>query len=281
MKRFTVPFDEQEDFESVKLWHKVSAAIENDDQVAATEEKFILEEAQRAGARKRKTEGSSWIPRVFELDEATGQYQYAHADYRAWDPLNDLHTYECDFVICTKTKHKTPMVRTQSIVSVSDEVPGQNAQSGSKPGNVPAENRKVRGPRRRGPGLSREKLLLKTKSALSGSSQDSSKDAVDNPLITKVAGTKEDSKALTACQVEEIMQPLRDQNRRINDRLGRIQQSLDSMNRIPKERDSNSTLNRDMILLFVFVVIQTVLNWLLSTRVNRQVLHGGPPSGAV
>ena len=47
-------------------------------------------------------------------------YQYRHADVRPWDPLNDMYQYERDYIICTKTKHKTPMIRTQSIVSVSE-----------------------------------------------------------------------------------------------------------------------------------------------------------------
>jgi hypothetical protein len=36
-------------------------------QSAATEEKTVLEEAQRAGARERKALGSEWIPKHFEL----------------------------------------------------------------------------------------------------------------------------------------------------------------------------------------------------------------------
>ena len=33
LKRFTVPMDEQNEFESAKMWRKVSEAIEKDDQV--------------------------------------------------------------------------------------------------------------------------------------------------------------------------------------------------------------------------------------------------------
>jgi hypothetical protein len=67
LKRFTVPLSDQGTFESVKLWQKVSKAIENDDQMAATEEKSILEEQQRAGARERKAIGADWEPKLFEL----------------------------------------------------------------------------------------------------------------------------------------------------------------------------------------------------------------------
>ena len=59
--------DEQEEFESVKLWRHVSDAIDKEDQHAATEQKSILEEAQRAGARERKEKEEAWVPRFFEL----------------------------------------------------------------------------------------------------------------------------------------------------------------------------------------------------------------------
>ena len=58
---------DQGTFESVKLWQNVSKAIKNDDQLAATEEKSILEEQQRAGARERKAIGAEWEPKFFEL----------------------------------------------------------------------------------------------------------------------------------------------------------------------------------------------------------------------
>ena len=67
LRRFTVPLDEQGSFESVRLWQKVSRAIEEDDQTAATEEKTALEEAQRASAKERKAIGIEWIPNHFEL----------------------------------------------------------------------------------------------------------------------------------------------------------------------------------------------------------------------
>lgn len=51
LKRYTVPVDQQGEFESERLWQHVSAAILRDDMVAATEEKTILEEAQR-GCKK-------------------------------------------------------------------------------------------------------------------------------------------------------------------------------------------------------------------------------------
>lgn len=64
--RYTVPIQEQENFESERLWEKVSNAIANDDQMKATEEKTVLEDAQREAVRERKKSGCEWVPKLFE-----------------------------------------------------------------------------------------------------------------------------------------------------------------------------------------------------------------------
>lgn len=123
--------DEQGEWESAWLWRHVSAAIVNEDQVAATEEKTKLEEAQRAGHKERKEAGTEWITKHFTHEGITfspvdgtamdvPKYNYKHADIRPWDGRNDLYQYETNYTVCTKTRHKTPMIRTQSIVSVLD-----------------------------------------------------------------------------------------------------------------------------------------------------------------
>merc|ERR1712106_358053 len=53
MVRYTVPVENQGETESENLWKHVTQAIDNEDQVAATEEKTILEEAQRSALRER------------------------------------------------------------------------------------------------------------------------------------------------------------------------------------------------------------------------------------
>lgn len=83
-----------------------------------------------------------------------------------------------------------------------------------------------------------------------------------------------------ANQLEETMRPLKEQNRVINDRLNRLQLTLDQMITNQRERDSNSNLNRDMVLLVILIVmIQAVLNWILSTRAHQMANGGGsvPP----
>ncbi|XP_059833536.1 oxysterol-binding protein-related protein 8 isoform X1 [Hypanus sabinus] len=121
LTRCTVLFDEQEKMESEKLWQHVTRAIHNKDQHEATREKFVLEEAQRQAAKQRKAKEEEWIPRLFEHDQVTGEWQYKYADTRPWDPLNDLIQYEKGGVIQSKVWHRTPMVRSASIISLSNQ----------------------------------------------------------------------------------------------------------------------------------------------------------------
>lgn len=118
------------EWESAKLWHNVGQAIVNEDQVAATEEKTKLEVAQRQALVDRKEAGEEWVTKLFEHEgvqfaiDGTAtevpKYTYKNADIRPWDTRNDLYQYENNYIVCTKTRHKTPMIRTQSIVSVLD-----------------------------------------------------------------------------------------------------------------------------------------------------------------
>ncbi|XP_039617821.1 oxysterol-binding protein-related protein 8 isoform X2 [Polypterus senegalus] len=108
--RSTVIYEEQGDWESEKLWQHVTRAINNKDQVEATNEKYILEEAQRKAARERKAKGEEWNCILFEQDLVTLEWHYKYADTRPWDPLNDMIQFEKDGWIQTKVRHQTPMV---------------------------------------------------------------------------------------------------------------------------------------------------------------------------
>ena len=65
LKKYKVPLENQNEWESEKLWLAVTHAINNDDQVAATEAKTHLEEAQRERAKERKSNNQEWIPKYF------------------------------------------------------------------------------------------------------------------------------------------------------------------------------------------------------------------------
>jgi hypothetical protein len=133
LKRFTVPVEQQTEWESARLWRAVGEAIVQEDQLAATEEKTLLEEAQRGAVRERQAAGADWQTKLFlhegmalnpdGTESEAPQYSYRHADLRPWDPRNDLLQYEKDYMVCTRTRHKTPMMRTQSIVSVLAQEP--------------------------------------------------------------------------------------------------------------------------------------------------------------
>ncbi|XP_026672371.1 oxysterol-binding protein-related protein 8 isoform X1 [Ceratina calcarata] len=133
LKKYTVPLEHQGPWESEKLWYEVTQAINRDDQVAATEAKTQLEEAQRERAKERKAKGQEWVPKNFVQDIITGNWVYRHADVRPWDPRNDMVQYEQDYIVRTKTRHKTPIMRTGSIVSVEPQtqVPLLQAESRS------------------------------------------------------------------------------------------------------------------------------------------------------
>ncbi|XP_072309385.1 oxysterol-binding protein-related protein 8 isoform X3 [Eucyclogobius newberryi] len=120
LTRCTVPPEEQGEFESERLWQHVTRAINNKDQTEATNEKFHLEEAQRKCARERKAKCEDWNPALFEQDPLTGEWHYRYADTRPWDPLNDLIQFEKDGCVQTKVRHRTPMVRSGSLISLSN-----------------------------------------------------------------------------------------------------------------------------------------------------------------
>ncbi|XP_043254038.1 oxysterol-binding protein-related protein 8 isoform X2 [Colletes gigas] len=133
LKKYTVPMEHQDSWESEKLWYDVTQGINQDDQVAATVAKTQLEEAQRERAKERKLKGQEWIPKYFVQDIITGNWVYRHADVRPWDPRNDVVQYEQDYIVRTKTRHKTPIMRAGSIVSADPQtqVPLLQAESRS------------------------------------------------------------------------------------------------------------------------------------------------------
>lgn len=77
LKRFTVPMESQGATESERLWQHVSDAISRDDQRAATDEKTVLEEAQRNLVKERQATCTEWIPELFEQDHSTGQVLFS------------------------------------------------------------------------------------------------------------------------------------------------------------------------------------------------------------
>ncbi|XP_047522481.1 oxysterol-binding protein-related protein 8 isoform X1 [Pieris napi] len=103
LPRYLVDIEKQHEWESQRLWVKVSEAILSEDQVLATEQKTIIEEAQRARARNQLT---TWTPRLFHSDTRAVPpegiidqgWKYNHTDTSPWQP-EEIIEYEDDFII--------------------------------------------------------------------------------------------------------------------------------------------------------------------------------------
>lgn len=63
---------------SDRLWQHVTSAIMDRDQLRATQEKFVLEEAQRREARERGDK--AWAARLFHQDPVTSEWTYRHME---------------------------------------------------------------------------------------------------------------------------------------------------------------------------------------------------------
>lgn len=105
LKRFIVSIEDQEEFESEKLWANVSEAIKNSDQNLATEEKSKIENKQREEEIERRVKFVEYKTRLFSYDSINKEWLYNYADLRPWDPQNDLYQYENKFRILTRSKH--------------------------------------------------------------------------------------------------------------------------------------------------------------------------------
>jgi len=61
-----------------RLWQHVTSAIMDRDQLRATQEKFVLEEAQRGGAKERGDK--PWSSHLFHQDPVTSEWTYRHME---------------------------------------------------------------------------------------------------------------------------------------------------------------------------------------------------------
>jgi len=80
--KITRSLDQQEEFESQRLWTNVTIAIKNRDQKEATAEKTKLEEVQRKEQKERTEE---WIPRLFKKN-AKGEWVYRYINLSKYSP---------------------------------------------------------------------------------------------------------------------------------------------------------------------------------------------------
>nr|XP_015193856.1 PREDICTED: oxysterol-binding protein-related protein 5 isoform X2 [Lepisosteus oculatus] len=127
LKRQVVQLDQQGEFESERLWQHVTSAIKSHDQHKATQEKFVLEEAQRQAAKER--EDKEWLPQLFQLDPLLNEWRYKYADIRPWDPETSLVQFEKNGVI--QTKERRPQ-RPNGLTYIQNRAAKQKAQKESQ-----------------------------------------------------------------------------------------------------------------------------------------------------
>ncbi|XP_048401285.1 oxysterol-binding protein-related protein 8-like isoform X3 [Stegostoma tigrinum] len=120
--RHVVCLEEQDDFESERLWQQVTKAIKNRDQEQATLEKFILEEAQRKAAKERNDKHEDWVPRLFQQDVVTKNWQYKFTDASPWNPTNDIVQFEKDGIIQTNVQHKSITIKSTDAISNNNQI---------------------------------------------------------------------------------------------------------------------------------------------------------------
>nr|XP_027800449.1 oxysterol-binding protein-related protein 5 isoform X1 [Marmota flaviventris] len=101
LKRHTVLFEEQMEMESERLWQHVTRAIHEGDQHRATQEKCVLEEAQRQRTREHQQGLTPWTPQLFHLDPLTHEWRYRYENHSPWNPLKDVIQFEQDGILHT------------------------------------------------------------------------------------------------------------------------------------------------------------------------------------
>ncbi|MEE6499403.1 hypothetical protein FKM82_003436 [Ascaphus truei] len=115
LKRHIVLFEEQTEFESERLWQHVTSAINEYETHQATDEKYILEDAQRKAARDRKESNAEWSPQLFLYDEVLKEWHYNYENTRPWHPLTDIAQYEKDGMLQTVKRNLSSMLAPRKI----------------------------------------------------------------------------------------------------------------------------------------------------------------------
>ncbi|XP_034777737.2 oxysterol-binding protein-related protein 8-like isoform X8 [Acipenser ruthenus] len=224
LMRCTVVTEEQEDWESEKLWQHVTQAIHNKDQMEATNEKYILEEAQRKATRERKAKCEEWKCRLFEQDPITGEWQYRYADTRPWDPLNDMVQFEKEGWIQTKVRHRTPMVT----------VPKRKRKQTDQPESVESGCSSPEPDQRDSLGSERHKIKHSSRLRKKGADLNELQSAIDSIKHTQ----EEINRSITALRSRALAgQP-------------------------PPE--SNFLQQRDYVIIFLLIFVQIFINFLFK-----------------
>ncbi|XP_077995083.1 oxysterol-binding protein-related protein 8-like isoform X2 [Glandiceps talaboti] len=263
LKRHLPCWDEMGECESPKLWIHVTEAINKGDQVEATKEKTILEEAQRQATRERKAKRQEWAPKLFEQDDITGEWLYRHADTRPWDVHNDIQQYEYSGIFRTKTKHRTPMVRTTSIVSLAPLSPTSG---------LGRRDSKIRPSTRGRPGgapHSRTTMSLRPVGAGSGESECSTPDIEHHTESSEGddhSSNKSSSKsARTTSNILQAIRPIQEGQQQNTEQLKVVSHQLLTITRYHEDNQVMFGLrSKDWFLLCIVLLTQVLLNYFMK-----------------
>ncbi|XP_070851956.1 oxysterol-binding protein-related protein 8 isoform X9 [Drosophila suzukii] len=260
LTRHMVPLELQEPNESQRLWQKVSEAIAREDQVAATEEKTVLEERQRADAKERLSTESTHMPELFEVD-SYGQWLYKYADLRPWDSRNDVRQYECQFKVLTQTRHKSvPIVHGAEMIHPlrSSIETLSRTQRQSPAGQATQKGGSIV------PKAKNKSLVLAPRDTNSDSSL-SPQGAVKRSSSSAIKQL-----ALAVDQVNRVLELHTRQLNEISQRLERMQYAPSPSNMGVQSHHllgggvSQSTVIKSLVYAFIGLMVSLILRWLFK-----------------
>ncbi|XP_037709253.1 oxysterol-binding protein-related protein 8 isoform X4 [Drosophila subpulchrella] len=260
LTRHMVPLDLQEPNESQRLWQKVSEAIAREDQVAATEEKTVLEERQRADAKERLSTESTHMPELFELD-SYGQWLYKYADLRPWDSRNDVRQYECQFKVLTQTRHKSvPIVHgAEMIHPLRSSIETLSRTQRQSPAGLATQKGGSSAPKAKN-----KSLVLAPRDTNSDSSQ-SPQGAVKRSSSSAIKQL-----ALAVDQVNRVLELHTRQLNEISQRLERMQYAPPPSNMGVQSHHllgggvSQSTVIKSLVYAIIGLTVSLILRWLFK-----------------
>uniref|UniRef100_A0A3B5KUF5 Oxysterol-binding protein n=1 Tax=Xiphophorus couchianus TaxID=32473 RepID=A0A3B5KUF5_9TELE len=235
LKRQVVQLDQQGEFES-ELWQHVTSAILDRDQVRATQEKFVLEEAQRKEAKERGER--LWIPKLFQQDPVTSEWTYKHLT-RPWDAEACLVQFEKDGVIQTQEK----MQRQHNGLSYNHSWSRQHKQA-----EVNGKHRKA----------SSQPSTCSQNTESSSTTPEPTHESSDNEFSSQCARCSKEVKdiALIEASITSIQRTQQDiQNLAALGRQLSLQRHTD---------DSMSLTGRHCLILCVLLLSQLLLNYVFT-----------------
>jgi len=121
VQRWTIPFDKQGEFESERLWDRVTKALIAGDQTEATEGKTELEEAQRKGARERAATKTEWVPKYFVEEDGQWKYRWLNISKLAENEVGEFEESHHIQPITKEAFERTRVVRSSEAAANSDD----------------------------------------------------------------------------------------------------------------------------------------------------------------